>query len=304
MRLLLVGLFAIAVTGCDDLNCFDDGPLEASYTEGTAAAERENALQFDAGKAAGLRLTRADGARDGERDGYDAGFSEGYELAYGAGHADGEADGFDDGATDPGACAAGTSDGRADGEADGYADSYDAGFADGAATGYNEGFADGSETCTGGEKRRAPADLVLPTSATQGRVPLEPAPAQTGADPEELRQCRARGYDSALDEFAYLRGFAEGKRENPDYQAGYREAFPIAHARGYSDGGNAGYSDGYDDGYANGYDAAFGAAYDSCYATGYDDGYDSGSSNGYDPGFSAGYSSGYSDGYDDGDDCG
>nr|MBA2539141.1 hypothetical protein [Deltaproteobacteria bacterium] len=210
MKWLVVAI-ALAVTGCDRVDCFDNGPNEAGYREGEDTARAENAASFTRGKTAGLALTRADGEADGLAEGYDDGFATGFDRGYGVGYSDGVTSGSLDGANDPGACAAGASAGLSDGEADGHTDSYDGGFADGNSAGYEAGFAEGVATCDGNAvRKRAPAEEEEP----------RPGSARDGLA-REVGVCRDRGYLETLDATAYAAGLAEGKRDNPDYQAGY-----------------------------------------------------------------------------------
>jgi hypothetical protein len=106
VRFATLILLAVLATGCDGLDCFDDGPLEQAYRDGEARAQIDNATEFERGKQAGLALTFADGERDGAADGYADGFSTGYAIGYGAGFFDGHVAGSGDGARDPAACAA------------------------------------------------------------------------------------------------------------------------------------------------------------------------------------------------------
>jgi flagellar biosynthesis/type III secretory pathway protein FliH len=290
MRLWILVTLGLALGACDRIDCFDDGPLEAAYLDGQAAAQVDNRAAFDRGKVDGLALTRADGQREGAIDGYADGFADGYDQTYSLGVSDGLASGSADGANDPGACDAGQADGYAAGQADGYQDSYDAGFDDGASDGYGDGYADGSATCDAG---------VAPVAKSGGNQRSQ----KPEADPGDKGVCRDRGYQSALDPTAYDRGLAEGKRENPDFQAGYRETYAPAYDNGVIDGMDVGYDDGFDDGYAAGYDASYQDTYDACFDGAYGAGYDDGAAGGYDGGYGDGYDAGYSDGYSDGSSC-
>jgi hypothetical protein len=177
----------------------------------------------------------------------------------------------------------GERDGQTEGYHDGYADAYDAAYGVAYDDGYNAGIADGAATCES-------AARIAPDAA---------APPPDG----DAGVCYQRGYDQAIDRTAYSRGLAQGKLDNPDYQAGYKPAYAGAYAAGQSDGSTNGYDDGVAAGYTDGYAAGYGASYDACYAGAYDDGYSDGSTQGGDPGASDGYNAGYSDGYADGSSC-
>lgn len=313
MKLVVAAALALgANAGCDSLNCFDGAGLEAKYDEGVERAAVVNGEHFAQGKAAGLALTRTDGERDGEREGYDAGFSAGYHSAegYAAGYADAYDDGAIDGSYDTNACAAGGADGYADGSSDGYGDAYSDGHADGYSSGYSAGGADGAAACdapalVGGSAKLAGARTTgafatvasrgerAPVAAPQGTTP----PAGDDVDPHDARVCYDRGFDENYNADAFDQGLAEGKRLNPEYQAGYRATFDPAFARGERDGVSAGYADGALDGYDDGYADAAGAIYDGCYADGYSAGYADGGASGYDAGYGDGYDSGYTDGW-------
>ena len=177
----------------------------------------------------------------------------------------------------------GERDGAADGYHDGYADAYDAAYSDAYDGGYSDGYADGAATCD-----------------TAARV----APDASAPPPDgDARVCYDKGYDETIDRTAYDRGLAQGKLDNPDYQAGYRPAYAGAYSAGQSDGATNGYLDGTSDGYNDGYADGYAASYDACYAGAYDDGYSDGATQGGDPGASDGYNAGYSDGYGDGSSC-
>jgi flagellar biosynthesis/type III secretory pathway protein FliH len=277
-----IALAALVASGCQKLDCFDGGALEAAYVEGQQSAAERNAAEFDRGRRDGLALTAEDGRRDGQRDGYEAGFDDGYygPGGYAGGYNQGYDDGHDDGVADPAACEDGADLGAADGDADGFAtgdaDGYDVGFGDG----YDAGFGDAIASC--------PAARLTGVTAA--------APVDEG----DQRTCFDRGYRQTLDARAYDRGLAEGKRDNPDYQRGYAEAYPPAFAAGRSDGAIAGYNDGYDAGYDAGYDEGYEAVFADCYDAAYTDAFDGGYSDGYDDGYDDGYGEGYDDGYDDG----
>src|SRR5258705_329403 len=81
---------------------------------------------------------------------------------------------------------------------------------------YGGGYSDGAASCS---------------SARVGAPP----PA-SDADPEDLKTCYARGYDQQIDRSALQRGLADGKHDNPDYQAGYRATFQPAYLRGETAG--------------------------------------------------------------------
>lgn len=305
MKLLLAALLALGANGCvDEIDCFDGAGLEAKYVEGSERAYAQNTLEYEAGKTDGLSLTRADGEREGAADGYSAGFTSGYNSGegYDAGYRDAYDDGSYDGSFDSDACSAGTSDGYAAGASDGYDDAFSDGYDDAYGDGYSDGASDGESACEPVEVARiAPsAETGAHASVNDRMTPVSdaPAPMETETvDPHEARVCYTRGYDEHINRGAYAEGLADGKRLNPEYQAGYRAAYEPAFAAGVLDGIDAGYSDGAYDGYEAGYADAAGAVYDGCYADGYADGYASGGSDGYDDGASTGYDDGYSDGW-------
>ena len=287
MKLLLVVLLALgANAGCDDLNCFDGAGLEAKYNEGADIAAAENAAQFEQGKTFGLSLTRADGEREGAAAGYSDGYSAGYNSpdGYDAGYQDAYDEGSSDGAFDGSACSSGTSDGYSDGRSDGYDDAYSDGYSEGYSDGESSGASDGEAACEAPEVARVAGggttgSLALVKNRMKSTPSIAPQPEDHAddVDPEEARVCYKRGYDDSYDYLAYERGVSEGKRLNPEYQAGFRSTYDAAYAAGVLDGIDAGYRDGSIDGY--------------------DDGYDDGGSDGYDAGYDDGYSNGYDDGW-------
>src|SRR5690606_35163770 len=121
MRFVLSGLLFTVLAafgaGCADLDCFDDGALEAAYLDGQAAAERDNAAAYEDGYERGLSLTRRDGERAGAANGYDKGYDDGYRGP--GGYHDGFDDGFARGKTEGStttACHEGAAHGAADGD--------------------------------------------------------------------------------------------------------------------------------------------------------------------------------------------
>jgi flagellar biosynthesis/type III secretory pathway protein FliH len=286
---LLAFLFLpLAVTGCG-LDCFDDGALEAAYRDGEDTARAANQVDHDRGRADGLALDRTAGAAEGRTEGYRAGYDAGYESAggYPAGYDVGYALGWDYGAADPIACSTGADDGWSDGEALGYDDGWNDAWPAGWDDGYAAGWDDGQGSCAAG------ATAAVPKKA-------QPTAAKASSDSDDERTCYRRGYARALDTGAYDRGLAEGKRDNPEYQAGYREVFPAAQVEGRAAGERAGRDDGerdgYDDGYAAGYDRVYADCYDDTYRDGYAAGWDDGWTAGWDDGWPTGYDDGYADG--------
>ena len=181
-RAFLVALALLVIAPGCEVDCFDDGPLEASYQDGAATARAANDAAYQQGLAFGLSLTREDGARDGTNDGFEDGYGTGYTSAagYAAGYTTGFSAGGSDGAFDPGACSAGTNDGYAAGQAAGYADGQSAAYAQGWEPGYADGYEEGASSCT------------------SARVLAAPAPAREDApDPDDVRACKNRGYDDA-----------------------------------------------------------------------------------------------------------
>ena len=282
---LLIAAF-LALPACK-IDCFDDAELEAAYREGEQAAIDANAVEFDRGKTTGLSLTYADGERDGAVEGYEDGYGTGYTSI--AGYPSGYSAGFDrgnsDGVFDPTACTNGSADGLADGDMAGYTDGYDAAYQEGFDTGYPVGYDDGAATCNAAART------------------LAPPPSGDGSDPDDVRHCYDRGFDKLLDPFAYERGLAEGKRLNPEYQAGYVTTYAPNFDRGERDGVVAGYSDGWNDGYATGYATGYASVYDGCYNGSYSSAYSAGYDDGWEVGWPAGYDAGYYDGYSDGAAC-
>src|SRR4051794_15466997 len=119
MRLVLLVLLGLlsSLAACNNLDCFDQGPLEAALGDGKRAAEARNAADYECGRADGLALKRPDGERDGNIEGYAAGHTEGYHsnAGYSAGYAAGTGPGHNAGLADPAACPSGAADGYADG---------------------------------------------------------------------------------------------------------------------------------------------------------------------------------------------
>jgi flagellar biosynthesis/type III secretory pathway protein FliH len=268
---LLALVVAFGATACDRLDCFDGAQLESAYRTGEAQAAAENQAAFERGRTDGLAATRADGEREGWQAGYDDGYADGYEEMYDDGYDRGWVDGGN-GAVDAG-CSAGAADGDGDGYDAGYGDGHDAGYEDAYGDGWNTGWNDGAATCPAARKR---------------------------PDPEDVRACQVRGHDAVIDPWAYARGLDEGKRLNPEYQAGFQEAYPRGWSAGAPVGRDAGWDAGYADGHAAGWEAGFEAGYVSCYdqvyAAAYADGWDSGYTAGWDTGWYAGYDSGYAEG--------
>jgi hypothetical protein len=286
----LVIALAALLPGCG-IDCFDGAELEAAYRAGEALAAEANRAAYDRGRADGLALTRADGERDGDADGYATGYADGYEgpFGYAGGWNEGYVYGNDAGLSDPSACSTGAADGHAAGASAGHSDAWDAGWTDGWNVGYSDGWYAGNSTCAGKPAAR--------TSAAPATADDDPP------DPDDLRACKAYGYDDAVDPAAYSRGFEDGKRANPEYQAGYQAAFTAAYQRGVPDGEADGWFDGYTDGYASGFAEGYDVAYLSCWDQAWQYGYDEGFAGGWDSGWSSGYSDGYSEGYDDGMTC-
>jgi hypothetical protein len=293
MRVVLLALLAL-VTACNQLDCFDQGELEAAYHDGGRAAQTANAANYDRGRADGLALKRPAGERDGNTEGYAAGHDAGYHstAGYPAGYSAGTAPGQIAGLADPAACTTGAGDGYADGRQAGYSDAFDTASGDAYDIGYDAGFADGVATCADG------STLTGNVARTDSAAPADTLPRS-----KDARVCYGRGFDAAMDVNAYARGLDDGKRANPDYQAGYHATYPAAFAHGQGDGITAGYQDGYEDGYRRGYDDGYAVNYDACYEGAHAHGYDAGYADGWDAGYSSGYDDGYTSGYDDGDDC-
>jgi hypothetical protein len=271
--LALAALASTLLAGCVD--CFDGAELEAAYREGEAQAEDINAGEYQRGRLDAAQLTFEDGLADGDADGYAAGYNDGFYglLGYASGFELGYLDGHDDGVFDPTACDAGANDGYVAGHYDGYDHGWSDGYTIAYDDGYEIGIADGESSC----------DFLA--------IELER---------DEPQICRDRGYDHTLDRGAFDRGYADGRRDNPEYQAGYAArfdpAYEIGHADGQIDGWDAGYVDGYDGGYIDGYDAAYYDCRDQAYPDGFDDGYAAGWDASLGPGFDDGYASGFEDG--------
>lgn len=288
VRAFLLPIVAVlALISACDVDCFDDAELEASYREGEQAAVAANAAHYDEGRVAGLSLTKQDGERDGLYEGYDDGYGTGYGHAFPIGYNDGYSRGHTEGYLDPAACSDGSSDGFDDGDYDGYEAGYDDAHADGYDVGYGVGYDTGLETC-GGE-------------AVAARTDAAPADDAKKSDDEKL--CYRRGFEKIDDPTSYDRGLAEGKRLNPDYQAGYQSTYPAAFDRGDRDGTSAGYSDGWNEGFASGYAEGYAIVYDGCYASSYSTAFDDAYEDGWDDGWGSGWDSGYAAGYSDGADC-
>lgn len=212
MRLVCLWVL-VSLAGCDSLDCFDDGPLEAALGDGNSAAVAENTANRDRGRLSGLSLTRRDGEHDGEVEGSADGADDGYRGAagYPAGYSFGVVDGTDDGAGDLAACAAGVEAGAADGSSAGYGAGFEAASADGYDLGYDDGFAAGEATCSEDVERTAPGgrSSQLPTEATRGlsRGPVRSdAPQEPVGRSEDELACYRRGYADLHDGDAYARG--------------------------------------------------------------------------------------------------
>lgn len=261
--------------GC--LNCFDDGDLEESYRAGQSNAREHNQREFDRGYEEGQALTFEDGWVAGDQAGYDAGYEAGYygDFGYPWGASEGYVAGHVDGALDPGACGRGADAGHGEGGDAGY----DAGFDEAYGPSFDESYALGYED--------ALADCGF-------------RKATSNADPEEMQTCEARGYRRALDDDASREGRTAGKEDNPDFQAGfddaYAPAFHIGVGDGEIDGFNDGFDDGYSTGYVDGYDVTFSVCYDSAWVEGFDAAY----VDGYDTGLDVGWNEGYDEGWVDG----
>lgn len=283
--LLVAAAIAVLVPGCE-IDCFDNGELEASYREGQDQARRANAAEYELGRMTGLSLTRQDGLADGSYTGYSDGHLAGYYGVWGYSHGYnfGYADGDYAGSFDPTACSEGANDGLADGEDAGFSAGSTAGYDEGWYAGYDAGWDVGASTCDG----------------RGGSLAREDEPT---TDPADRRTCRNRGYDAVVDRSAYERGFSDGKLANPDYSAGYREAYSPAFARGEADGEDAGYSEGYAAGYSDGYDDSAYAIYDACYRDAWNAAYGHGYEDGWASGNPQGYSDGHAAGYEDGAAC-
>ena len=220
MRLAVVLSAVLALASGCEVDCFDNGPLEQSFHDGQTAAETANTAAFNDGYATGRALTQVDGEREGAEAGYNAGFITGYHSP--AGYDSGYAAAYDlgayDGSRDLTACSIGTGDGYSDGTADGEREGYDSAWSSGWAAGYSDGQSEGQAWCDSqGVAAAAPHEdeTVTPSS---------------DADRKDLRVCYARGYSDIEDWSSYARGLSDGKRDNPEYQDGYRAAYPGVHA--------------------------------------------------------------------------
>src|SRR5690348_6126575 len=83
VRFLLVFTVSLSFAGCStQIDCFDQGPLEAAYHSGVADAAAANAAIYDRGRTIGLNLTGADGERDGTSEGNATGHHDGFAASY------------------------------------------------------------------------------------------------------------------------------------------------------------------------------------------------------------------------------
>jgi hypothetical protein len=201
VRLTLVLAFVTMAGGCVD--CFDGAELEAAHREGEVEALAINHVEYGRGYDRGSLLTYDDGLADGDRDGYADGHYDGYysELGYPRGYDDGFVEGQHEGLFNPNACTSGADQGWVDGENNGYNTGWDEGHGLGWDDGYADGLADGSASC----------ELAL-----------------ARLERDEAQICHERGYDRRLDRGAFDRGYADGKRDNVDYQAGYSEQYDLS----------------------------------------------------------------------------
>ena len=279
---------AVAGSGCD-VDCFDEGDLEAAYRDGQRAGAAISAADYERGRGDGLALDRAAGAVDGQAEGRAQGYADGYDSSagYRGGYGDGHARGWDDGVADPTACKTGGDTGWYEGDAAGADAAWQQAWSEAHEDGYDAGWYAG-EACTNRAVQLAP---------TPTEVEAAPAPTQDEVEDGDVRTCYRRGFASTSDEDAYGNGLAAGKRDNPEYQTGYREAYPRGHADGVHEGVVAGYDAGMHDGYSAGYTEGYDQIYGGCYQLGYDDGYASGWNRGWAAGWDAGWAAGYEAGF-------